>query len=172
MTYFPRSSNRRGHRFRAFTLVELLVVIAIIGVLVGMLLPAVQAAREAARRTKCGNNLRQLGLGFQNYHNATQGFPASLYDQNETASSGNTSTLASNSHKAASPPLYRGGEPRFQLQPTETLVGLQQQQQHGHRSEARRPRRLKPRPGDDQYSYLSLPVDAPQREYDLDPAAV
>ena len=100
MTFLPRISNRRGDRFRAFTLVELLVVIAIIGVLVGMLLPAVQAAREAARRTKCGNNLRQLGLGFQNYLNANKAFPASLYDQNETASSGNTSTLASNSHKA------------------------------------------------------------------------
>jgi len=62
-----------------FTLVELLVVIAIIGVLVAMLLPAVQAAREAARRMSCANNIRQLALAMHNYESANQKFPPSLF---------------------------------------------------------------------------------------------
>ncbi|MDX1943841.1 MAG: DUF1559 domain-containing protein [Pirellulaceae bacterium] len=68
-------SNRKPISGRGFTLVELLVVIAIIGVLVALLLPAVQAAREASRRSKCQNNLRQIALGLANYESSYKTLP-------------------------------------------------------------------------------------------------
>ena len=71
----------RHHHFRTrgFTLVELLVVIAIIGVLVALLLPAVQSARESARRASCANNLHQIGVALQSFHSDRKKLPPSRY---------------------------------------------------------------------------------------------
>ncbi|MBN2292962.1 MAG: DUF1559 domain-containing protein, partial [Pirellulales bacterium] len=72
-----RKSRRRPH-YHGFTLVELLVVIAIIGILIALLLPAVQAAREAARRSQCANGFRQVGIAMHNYHSALGTFPTGI----------------------------------------------------------------------------------------------
>ena len=81
MSQTTKSPSKRT----GFTLVELLVVISIIGVLVGLLMPAVQAAREAARRTDCSNRVRQLALATHMHHNSYRYFPAARYESRPDA---------------------------------------------------------------------------------------
>src|SRR5438270_5363122 len=102
----PRPFKRMG-----FTLIELLVVIAIIAVLIALLLPAVQQAREAARRSQCKNNLKQLGLALHNYHDTFSKFPLNRVggrNPNATfpATFGNVSWLAMLLPNIDQAPLY------------------------------------------------------------------
>src|SRR5436305_15150221 len=80
-SYCPMRYNSRKN---AFTLVELLVVIAIIGILVALLLPAIQAASEAARRTQCKSNIKNIALALQNYHDARKSFPPGVVQAHPT----------------------------------------------------------------------------------------
>jgi prepilin-type N-terminal cleavage/methylation domain-containing protein len=107
-------------RHRGFTLVELLVVIAIIGVLVALLLPAVQAAREAARRMQCSNHLKQIGLGLQNYHDTFNSLPYGA--RARYVSTGNSGKAATPTGQTWGPSWYVGILPFCEQKPLSDLI--------------------------------------------------
>ncbi|MCI0357072.1 MAG: DUF1559 domain-containing protein, partial [Planctomycetaceae bacterium] len=109
---------RHGLRRAGFTLVELLVVIAIIGVLVALLLPAVQAAREAARRIDCADKLHNLGIALHNHHDTYLSFPPGLVDDDTNSIGWAVSILPF----AEQQPLYQVIDAAFQVPPTGTNI--------------------------------------------------
>jgi prepilin-type N-terminal cleavage/methylation domain-containing protein len=119
--FFSRLGKGEAMKRSAFTLVELLVVIAIIGVLVALLLPAVQAAREAARRMQCSNHLKQIGLALQNYHDTFQSLPFGARARCVSTTSANTCPIA-NMQQRWGPSWYVGILPFAEQKPLSDLM--------------------------------------------------